>query len=350
MANMFNSMMIKNCKVKNRIVVPPMVCFSFTGEDGFATEDNINHYKAFAEGGAGVVVLEAHAVEKDGRLASDQMGIWSDEFIECLKPIADNFHNNDVISLVQIHHAGLKSPKNVVDLPIAPSDYDKDGTVAREMTIDEIKRVQQSFLKAALRVKKAGFHGIELHGAHGYLIDQFMSPITNKRNDEYGGTIENRMRFALEIVEMIKAEVGEDFILGYRMGGNDPTLTEGIAIAKALESKGVDLLHVSAGIPGENIPEPPKDFPYNWIVYCGTEIKKEVKIPVIVVNGIRTPEQAAYIIENKLADFVAVGRGHLVDPNWVKKAESSMTPSPCLKCPKCLWFKNGRHCPGRKAV
>ncbi|MPM40330.1 NADH oxidase [bioreactor metagenome] len=327
-----------------------MVCFDFTGEDGFATEDNINHYKAFAEGGAGVVVLEAQAVERDGRLSSDQMGIWSDEFIECLKPIAENFHNNDVISLVQIHHAGLKSPKNVVDLPIAPSDYDKDGIVAREMTMDEIKRVQQSFLKAALRVKKAGFHGIELHGAHGYLIDQFMSPITNKRNDEYGGTIENRMRFALEIVEMIKAEVGEDFILGYRMGGNAPTLTEGIEIAKTLESKGVDLLHVSAGITGENIPEPPKDFPYNWIVYCGTEIKKEVKIPVIVVNGIRTPEQADYIIENKLADFVAVGRGHLVDPNWVRKAESSMTPSPCLKCPKCLWFKNGRHCPGRKAV
>lgn len=350
MANMFNSMMIKNYKAKNRIVIPPMVCFSFTGEDGFATEDNINHYKALAEGGAGVIVLEANAVEKDGRLSNDQMGIWSDEFIECLKPIAENFHNNDVISLVQIHHAGLKSPKNVVDLPIAPSDYDKDGTVAREITVDEIKRVQHSFLKAALRVKKAGFNGIELHGAHGYLIDQFMSPITNKRNDEYGGTLENRMRFALEIVEMIKAEVGEDFILGYRMGGNAPTLVEGVEIAKALEAKGVDLLHVSAGISGENIPEPPKDFPYNWIVYCGTEIKKQVKIPVIVVNGIRTPEQASYIIENNLADFVAVGRGHLVDPNWAKKAGSSLEPATCLKCQKCLWFKNGRHCPGRKAV
>ena len=157
------------------------------------------------------------------------------------------------------------------------------------MTIDDIKRVQESFLLAALRSEKAGFPGIELHGAHGYLIDQFMSPIVNHRTDKYGGNIENRMRFGLEIVEMIKAEVGKNFIIGYRMGGNEPTLEEGIAIAKALEDKGVDLLHVSAGIQGETVPKVPKEFCYNWIVYCGTEIKKAVEIPVIVVNGIKTP-------------------------------------------------------------
>jgi len=162
------------------------------------------------------------------------------------------------------------------------------------------------------------------------------------------GSFENRMRFALETIEMIKEEVGKDFIIGYRMGGNEPNLEDGKIIAKTLEAKGVDLLHVSAGIQGETIPETPKDFPYNWIVYMGTEIKNEVKIPVIVVNGIKTPSQGAYLVENDLADFVAIGRGHLVDPNWANKAELNKEPSPCLKCPKCLWFKDGRNCPGRK--
>jgi NADPH2 dehydrogenase len=156
------------------------------------------------------------------------------------------------------------------------------------------------------------------------------------------------MRFGLEIVEMIKAEAGKDFIIGYRMGGNEPTLEEGIAIAKALEDKGVDLLHVSAGVQGETVPEVPKDFVYNWIVYCGTEIKKAVKIPVIVVNGIKATCQASNLIDNNLADFVAVGRGHLVDPSWANKAFINKAQDTCLKCPKCLWFKDGRNCPGRK--
>lgn len=348
MNNLFSSMVIKNYKIKNRVVVPPMVCFGYTDEKGYVTKANIDHYEVFAKGGAGIIVLEAHAVEEGGRLANTQLGIWKDDQIEGLKRIAEVCHKYDSVALVQIHHAGLKTPKTVSDLAIAPSNYDKDGTVAREMTLDEIKRVQESFLKAAIRAKKAGFHGVELHGAHGYLIDQFMSPITNVRTDKYGGTIENRMRFAVEIIEMIKEEVGKDFIIGYRMGGNEPTLEEGIIIAKTLESKGVDLLHVSAGIQGETIPETPKDFPYNWIVYMGTEIKKQVKIPVIVVNGIKTTSQAAYLVENNLADFVAIGRGHLVDPTWANKAELNKEPSPCLKCPKCLWFKDGRNCPGRK--
>jgi NADPH2 dehydrogenase len=350
MSNLFDSMIIKSHKIKNRVAVPPMVCFGYAEENGYVTKMNITHYEALAKGGAGLIVLEAHAVEKDGRLANTQLGIWKDEHTEGLKRVAEVCHRYDSVALVQIHHAGLKTPKNVSNLAIAPSPYEKDGTVAREITMDEVKRVQESFLKAAKRAKKAGFHGVELHGAHGYLIDQFMSPIINKRTDKYGGTIENRMRFAIEIVEMIKEELGKDFIIGYRMGGNEPTLEEGIVIAKTLEEKGVDLLHVSAGIQGDTIPEPPKDFPYNWIVYMGTEIKKAVKIPVIVVNGVKVPSEAAYLVENNLADFVAVGRAHLVDPNWAKKAEANKEPAPCLKCPKCLWFKDGRNCPGRKAI
>ncbi len=349
MSNLFDSLTIKNYKIKNRIVVPPMVCFGYTSDNGHITKSNIDHYTALAKGGAGVIVVEAHAVEKDGRVASyTQPGIWCDLHIEGLKSIADICHQNEVLGLVQLHHAGLKTPKDVTNLVIGPSDYDKDGIHAVSMTLSDIKRIQESFLKAAVRVKKAGFHGIELHGAHGYLIDQFMSPVTNHRTDEYGGNIENRMRFGLEIVEMIKKELGKDFIIGYRMGGNAPNLEEGIIIAKALEAAGIDLLHVSAGIIDEVVPEVPKDFPYNWIVYIGTEIKKVVKIPVIVVNSIRIPQQASFLIENNLADFVAIGRGHLVDPEWSNKAYMNKNPLKCFNCPKCLWFKDSRNCPGKK--
>lgn len=350
MSSLFDSMIIKNHKVKNRVVVPPMVCFGYTDEKGHVTKANIEHYEAFAKGGAGVIILEAHAVEKEGRVSNNQLGLWEDKQIEGLKRIAEICDKYDSLALVQIHHAGLKTPKTVSSLALAPSNYEKDGAVAREMTIAEIKRIQESFLKAAIRVKKAGFKGIELHGAHGYLINQFMSPITNVRTDNYGGSLENRMRFAVEIVELIKEEVGKDFIIGYRMGGNEPTLEEGMIIAKTLEEKGVDLLHVSAGIQGETISEAPKDFPYNWIVYMGTEIRKQVKIPVIVVNCIKTPSQAAYLVENHLADLIAIGRAHLVDASWANKAQQNKEPIPCLKCRKCLWFKDGKNCPGRKSV
>jgi len=348
MSNLFDSMTIKNHRIKNRVVVPPMVCFGQTEENGFVTKAKVEHYESFAKGGAGLIILEAHAVEKEGRLANTQLGIWTDLHIDGLKRVAEVCHKYDAVSLVQIHHAGINTPRNVSTLPICPSSFNRNGSLSRAMTLDDIKRVQESFLLAALRSKKAEFNGIELHGAHGYLIDQFMSPIINHRTDKYGGSIENRMRFGLEIVEMIKAEVGKNFIIGYRMGGNEPTLDEEIAIAKVLEDKGVDLLHVSAGIQGETVPKVPKEFCHNWIVYCGMEIKKIVKIPVIVVNGIKTPQQASEIIENNLADFVAIGRGQLVDPNWANKAFINKEPNPCLNCPKCLWFKDGRNCPGRK--
>ena len=346
MNNLFDPIIIKNNKIKNRVVVPPMVCFGYAETNGFVTKANIAHYENLAMGGPGLIILEAHAVEEKGKLSNDQLGIWSDLHIEGLKRIAEICDKQDVVSMVQIHHAGLQTPKNVSSSPIAPSDYNKDGQVARAMTADEIKRIQEAFLKAAVRAKKAGFHGIELHGAHGYLIDQFMSPITNHRQDKYGGSIGNRMRFGLEIVAMIKAELGKNFILGYRMGGNEPTLKEGIIIAKSLEDKGVDLLHVSAGIVGDAIPEVPKDFPYNWIVYGGTQIKQAVKIPVIVVNGIRNSSQASFLIENNLADFVAIGKAQLVDANWANKVSTNKVPKPCLNCAKCSWFSDGRKCPG----
>ena len=345
---LFLPITIKGKNIRNRAVMPPMVCFGMADNDGFVTDKHVEHYKARAKGGTGLIIVEATCIQKDGRLSNDQLGIWSDEHIPGLSKIVQACHEHGAVVMIQIHHGGLKTPTSVADIPAGPS-IDKNKP-SRELTIEGIENIKQNFLKAAFRAKEAGFDGIELHGAHGYLLNQFVSPVTNHRTDEYGGTLEKRMKLSLDIIRDIRQELGnENFIIGYRMGGNEPTLKDGIRIAKLLEEAGVDLLHVSAGIESPDIPlpQPPSNFPFNWIVYCGTEIKKNVSIPVIVVNGIRTSSQAALIIENRLADFVAVGRGHLVDPAWANKAINKMESIPCLECKPCKWFKSGELCPGR---
>jgi NADPH2 dehydrogenase len=348
MVNLSADSKIKKLVIKNRIVMPPAVCFGWTDSSGFVNEDHVIHYEKIAKGGAGLIIVEATCINKDGRLADSQLGVWGDDQIDGLSKIAKACHEHGAVVLVQIHHAGLKTPEGVTKDIVGPSEVSLSGKAGRALKVEEIQNIQEDFINAAKRVKAAGFDGIELHGAHGYLIDQFMSPVTNKREDQYGGTIENRMRFALEIVKRLKEESGENFIIGYRMGGNSPTLEDGIHIAKALEENGVDLLHVSAGIQGEKLPEVSIGFPYNWIVYMGTEIKKHVTIPIIAVNGIRTPKQAAYLVENGLADFVAVAKAQLADHNWANKALMGEEIINCIECPRCQWFTDGKRCPRSK--
>ncbi len=347
MADLFSPISIKGIEIKNRIVLPPMVRFGWSDEKGFVSDKHIKHYSQIAEGGAGLIIIEAVAVAEDGKLSEDQLGIWSDDFIDGISKIAEACHKYGAVVTAQIHHAGLQTPVAVSKMPQAPSDFKKNGSLAaKALSLEEIQKIQEQFVAAAGRAKKAGLDGIELHGAHGYLISQFMSSITNKRDDDYGGDLAGRSTFALQIIEMIKDSIeSDDFIIGYRMGSNEPTLDDGRKIAKILEDAGVDLLHVSSGLEGDTIPKPPLDFDFSWIVYCGTEVKKQVKIPVVVVARIKTPEQGKYLIENNLADFVAVGRAHLCDTDWANKARDGLKVIKCLDCAVCFWFDELEKCP-----
>lgn len=345
MSKLFDSYTIKNHKIKNRIVLPPMVCFGWTDDRGFVSDRHARHYGAIAKSGTGLIIVEATCVNQKGRLSNTQLGIWSDEHIEGLSRIAAACHNHGAVVLLQIHHAGFMTPKTVLEPSLAPSDMHTEKYNARALTVSDIKALQQDFIKAAVRAEKAGFDGIELHGAHNYLINQFMSPVTNKRTDNYGGDLNGRSKFALEIIKGIKEVVSTDFIIDYRMGGNEPLLEEGIQVAKVLENAGVDILNISSGIMSDITPEVPEGFPYNWIVYNGTEIKKHINIPVIVVSGIRTPESAAYLVDNGMTDFVAIGRGQLADHNWAKHAMEKQDTITCIECPNCAWRKNGEKCP-----
>jgi len=323
-----------------------MVCLGWSDDAGIVTERHIAHYRRRAAGGCGLIIIEAHAVCERGRLDHSQLGLWSDGHVAGLAKIVRACHQHGACVLVQIHHAGYETPKTIASPALAPSEYRDGAKHARAMTIAEIQQTQEAFIAAARRAKEAGCDGVELHGAHGFLINQFMSPLSNGRDDRYGGDLSDRTTLVREIIDRLKEEVvDDDFVLGCRMGGNEPGLKEGIEIARILEKAGVELLHISSGISEEGHPQAPSYFPYHWIVYLGTEIKKHVEIPVISVFRIRTPQEAEWLVSNAV-DLVAIGRGQLVEPDWVKKARSGDELIHCLDCdPSCHWFDDSSQCP-----
>ena len=347
---LFSGVTFKGFRVKNRIVLPPMVCFGYTGDNGFVNPKNLEHYRLRAESGAGIIITEATAIRKDGRAAPSQLGVWSDEHIAGLSEITTIVRGHGAVSLLQIHHAGLVSPYSVNPVPAGPSS-ETDKPASRELTIDEIRDIIKAYTRGAFRAREAGFDGVELHGAHGYLINQFSNPLWNHRADEYGGNFENRMRFAAEIIHGIREQCGHEFILGYRLGANTPALEDGIRTALYLETLGVDYMHVSHGGNLQHLPRPPKGFDFNWIVYSGVKVREQLKIPVIVVNEIKTAERANFLIESGQADFVSIGRPQLADPFWVKHVQHDEEINSCLSCkPKCRWYESSDLCPARKKL
>ena len=337
MDKLFQPYMIKGLRVANRIVLPPLVRFGWSDDSGLVSDLHLEHYERIAKAGTGLVIVEATCISKEGRLSDDQLGLWDVAHIPGMRELASRCKRHGAVTLVQIHHAGFRRvPGSVADLTMA-----------------DIERIQEAFLQAALWAKEVGFDGVEIHGAHGYLISQFTSPVTNQRTDGYGGGLDGRSRFALEVVERIKPLAADDFILGYRMGANVPALADGFRLARSLEAAGVDLLHVSNnGNSMGDFPQMPDDFPFSWVVYMGAEVRKHVDVPVIVVSGIRRPAQAREVLEQGLAEFVAVGRGHLADPDWALNARrGSPYDVPdvveCLECNRCLWHTDGRQCPAR---
>lgn len=303
----FDGYKLKNIWIKNRIVLPPLVRFSKVGKDGFVTEGLLEWYRDVAEGGTGLIIVEASCIAEDGKLRDNQIGIWDDKFIPGLKEIADIGKRNDAPMIIQIHHAGF-------------------GEKISEVSEEVLDNLLEKFKAAFRRAKAAGFDGIEIHGAHTYLLSQLNSRVWNTRTDRYAITAENRVPLSKELIESTREMFDENFILCYRMGGNEPTLQDGIEIAQILEKLGVDILHVSNGVPDPGMKQEEKitmeyAFPLDWVVYMGVEIKKHVNIPVIGVRKIKEEKDASWLIENNLLDFVAIGRGMIARPDWVHWAK-----------------------------
>jgi len=343
MSNIINrTIEVNKYKVKNRIIMPPLVCFNWADKDGFEIIDRADHYGKRAKGGTGMIIVEATAISKDGRICDTELGLWKEEHIPQFERIAKSCHDEDSVVIVQLVHAGKKAVGKTV---YTSSVAEVENKECIEMSIEGIEKVKKDYVSAALRAKKAGLDGVEIHGAHGYLLSQFTSKEVNKRLDMYGDSLDNRLRLSMEIVEEIRQAVGVDFIICYRLGVNDPTMEEDKHFAKKLEKFGVDILNVSSGI-GANSIDVPEEFKLSNITYMGTVIHEEVKIPVACVYGIREAKEAEYLLENSLIDMVAVGRGLLSDPNWTNKAIKGEEVNKCYHCkPRCKYGVDGRTCP-----
>lgn len=339
MKNLPTPFSIKGLTVKNRIVMAPMCQYSVEKKDGIPNDWHFVHYVSRAVGGTGLIIMEMTAVDPEGRITDNDLGLWSDEHIPAYRRLISEIHKHGAKAGIQIAHAGRKAEDAVQ--PVGPSDIPvevlpeetKNGELKtpRALTVDEIKTLVQQFKNAARRAVEAGFDTIELHGAHGYLLHQFMSPAINNRTDEYG---EDLSKFGVEVIKAVKSEMPEDMPLIMRIsaieyidGGYDSD--HALDISKHFKDAGVDVFHISTG--GEGLPGKlkPGNYPGYQIPFA-RKFKEAFDIPVIAVGILDNPQLAEATISNGDADLIAVARGMLNDPYWglhaIKAVTRSVTP------------------------
>jgi 2,4-dienoyl-CoA reductase-like NADH-dependent reductase (Old Yellow Enzyme family)/thioredoxin reductase len=334
---LFDPIRIGSMELKNRIVMPAMVT-NFASDTGAVTERLVNYHIARAKGMVGLIIVEATCVESLlGRLVVNELRVDSDKFLPGLAELAEAVHLHGAKIALQIHHAGRQTTLEATEgrTPVSPSDvpyidmYTSPGSIIaqpRSLRKEEITELVEKFGEGARRAKTAGFDAVEIHGAHGYLIGQFLSPYTNRRNDAYGGSFEGRMRFALEVIERVREKVGSDYPLSFRISADEfieggITLELARRIAGKLEEAGVNIIHVS-GSTGDSA-QPivaPMASPRGYLVHLAAGVKEVVGIPVITVGRINDPELAEKILEEGKADLIAMGRGLIADPQLPLKA------------------------------
>lgn len=331
MADLFDSYTVRSVRMRNRIVVSPMC--EYSSVDGFANDWHLIHLGSRAVGGAGLVFTEANAVTADGRISPQDLGIYQDAHVDMLARIAKFVQEHGAVMGTQLAHAGRKASSappwlggGPVGLdaggwtPVAPSAiaFDEGGHVPRELDRAEIAEIVAAFVAATKRSEAAGFRVIELHGAHGYLMHEFLSPLANTRTDEYGGSFENRIRFALEVVDAVRSAWPERYPLFVRLSATDWvdggwTLDESVELAKLLKVHGVDLVDVSSGgaVPNAVIKAGP-----GYQVPFAERIRSAASIATGAVGMITDPDQAQNILSAGQADLIFIARELLRDPYW----------------------------------
>ncbi len=316
---------VKNLELRNRLVMPPMAT-SMAGENGHLTPSHVEHYRKRAAAGVGLIIFEHAYIHPGGKSKPGQAAIDRDEMVTGFREVTGAVKGEGAAIALQITHAGSAADPGSPGLRrVGPSAvaHPTWGTVPEELTADEIAQIVGWFGEAAKRAIAAGFDAAEIHGAHGYLLNQFLSPLTNVRTDEYGGSPENRMRLPLEVVRAVREAVGPDYPLLYRLGAWDGTkgglmIDDAARVARALVEAGVDVVDVSGGMCGSR-----PDFlqgVQGYFVPLAARIRKEAGVPVICAGGITEPEFANRLVKYDRVDLVGVGRAMLADPGWARKA------------------------------
>jgi NADPH2 dehydrogenase len=325
MANLLTPLSFSGLVLRNRVVMPPMWSGQATPE-GEVTDAIIEYHRRRAAAGCGLVIVEHTFVQPRGRHTPTQMGVYSDSLIDGLSRLAAAVRAEGASVVLQLAHAGSRgSSKTIGQKPVGPSavrhPYEPDGEIPDALTVEEISEVVASFGDAAARAFDAGFDGVEVHAAHGFLLSQFLSPLTNRREDAYGGSLENRERIHIEILVEIRNRIGPHRPVFFRLGAHDETpggleIDESCAVAERLEQLGVDLIDVSGGLQGSR----GTGKGTGYFVPYAAAIKSRLQIPVLVTGGIREPVLADQIVREGRADLVGIGRAMLEDPEWARKA------------------------------
>jgi 2,4-dienoyl-CoA reductase-like NADH-dependent reductase (Old Yellow Enzyme family) len=341
MSKLFSPITLGPLELPNRIVIAPMCQYS--ARDGFATDWHMIHLGHLALSGAALLTLEATAVTEDGRISPDDLGLWSDDHAAALEPVINAIRRYAPIKIaIQLGHAGRKASSEVpwhggANIgpdhergwqTVAPSNvpHAEGETVPLALDAAGLQRIKDGFVAAARRADALGLDAIEIHGAHGYLLHQFLSPLANRRTDDYGGSLENRMRFPLEVFAAIRADVSAEMVVGMRISATDWVeggwdLEQSVVLAKELDKLGCQFIHVSSGgvSPLQKIPTGP-----GYQIEFAARIKAETSMPTIGVGLITEPQHAEAIIHNGQADMVALARAILYDPRWPWHAAASL--------------------------
>lgn len=341
---LFQPIKIGKMEVKNRLVVPPMGT-GFADDEGGVSQRMIDYHELRARGGFGLIIMEVTAIDGEtGRGTARQLSLFDDKFIPGFRKLADVVHKYGTRLAVQLYHPGRTAFAHVLkgSMPVAPSDV--ADPVMRQLphalTIEEVHKIVERFAQAARRAKEAGCDAVEFHGAHGYLIAQFMSGYANKRADEYGGSFENYLRFPLEIVKRTRELVGPDFPLLFRISGDEMVplgrkIPESIEIMKRLIATGINAVDVSIGVPeSSHYTSAPPDMPPGYNAETSLKFKQALDVPILVAGRINTPSLAEDIIKSGKADLIHIGRQSLTDPKWIEKVKSGRLQDivQCLSC------------------
>ena len=342
---------IGGVEIKNRIIMPPMTT-RLSDDEGHATDDTIAYYMARVRGGVGMITVEMASPERAGRHRRRELGIYDDRFLPGLTRLVEAIHGGGAKASIQLGHGGGHTRRDICgETPVAPSaiphpvyEVTNETIVPEAMTRERIAETVAAFARAGARAKAAGFDCVEIHAAHGYLISQFVTPFENRRTDEYGGSLENRARFGLAVLRAVKAAVGTMPVI-YRLSVDDYfpeglVPEEGMQIASWAAQAGADALHIAAGhyrsLPSGERMIPPMAYPDATFLDYAAAVKKRVGVPVIAVGRLGEPKYAEEAVGSGKADFVALGRTLIADPDWVVKLARGEPARRCLACNTCV--------------
>ena len=348
--NLLSPIKIGSLALNNRFVIPPMAT-NLANEDGTVSQKLIDYWVARAKGGWGLMILEFTAIDPIGKVGPCHPCLWSDKFIDGLKKMTDAVHEHGAKMAVQLSHTGRQTTQSIIGIPGAqpvsasPIPCPLDREIPRELSSEEVYELIERFGDAAMWAREAGFDAVEIHGAHGYLLAQFMSEYANKRIDEFGGSLHNRMRFPVEVVRNVRQKLGPSFPVLFRMSGEERvpggrTVEESRVVARLMEEAGVDAIDVSVGTAGSGqYIFAPQAVPAGFLLPVSREIKKAVSVPVIAVGRINHPLMAEDAIRAGKADLIAWGRASLADPEIPNKVAGGLLDEicPCIYCSQgCL--------------